>query len=197
MNEPFDDDGWPDPQLLAAWRVPSLADDFTDRVLAHASIASVRVLPENRRRERRSLAPIVAAITTALAVAAVLVLVFSPRTERIIEVRPAPAPASDPTPAVATTTPVPATTQLVLDVTPRDATVLVDGRPVAGPAPFVVGELASGPHAIDVRREGFVPIVMVVEVGGQGLRLELELVDAEPPAPASTPAAKQIGRAHV
>jgi len=82
VNEPFDDDdGWPDPQVLAAWRVPSLPDDFADRVLAHASVAHARVLPQGERR--RSSAPVVAAIAAALAVAAVLVLVFATRIERV------------------------------------------------------------------------------------------------------------------
>ncbi|HET6583359.1 MAG TPA: PEGA domain-containing protein, partial [Nannocystaceae bacterium] len=113
--------------------------------------------------------PIVAAVAAALAVAAVLALVLAMRPERSVVVN---APS---VPAVAAPVPNLATTHLVLDVTPDDASVLVDGVVVPGPAPFVVTDLAIGPHSVEVRRAGFVPLVKVIEVRRDGLHLPLDL----------------------
>lgn len=167
VNEPFDhdDDEW-HPEMLAAWRVPTLPEDFTDGVLARARVSGA----DARARERgRMRAPVVAAVAAALAVAAVLVLVLAIRGERNVVVEPTSEPAIAAPPLAVTTT------HLVLDVAPDDASVLVDGVAVPGPAPFIVGDLAIGPHSIEVRRAGFVPLVKVIEVRREGLSLTLDL----------------------
>jgi hypothetical protein len=189
VNEPFDhdDDGWPDPHVLAAWRVPTLPDEFADRVLAQAQF-SPRVQP---RARMRSHAPWIAGIAAALAMAAVLLLVFAVRSDRPVPppVTPMQEPAAEPSVAGGLEIPTVTTSPLVLDVAPADATVIVDGHAIGGSTPFVVHHLAMGPHVVDVRRVGFVPRVEIIHIEGVPRRMALELapldVAAEtlPPGP--------------
>lgn len=192
VNEPFDhdDDGWPDPHVLAAWRVPTLPDEFADRVIAQARIVTPLEAPR-RRVSSSAYAPIIAGIAAAIAMAAVLVLVFAVRSERLV---PPVTPTPEPTvvePAVAGGIEIPTvtTSALVLDVSPADATVIVDGRTLAGTTPFVAHELTMGPHVVDVRRVGFTPRVEIVHVQGVPRRLTLELapLDVDAITPATPP----------
>lgn len=175
MNERdhrFDpDDAWPGPQLLAAWTVPTLPTEFADRVLfgMHAQ-RSIPVAPRVRSRVPSTVA---ATIAVALAMAALVVLVLAPRGGL------GPAHDTSTTDAATVAHPVHSTTSLVLEVSPRDAIVRVDGTAVAGPTPFVATSLAIGPHEIQVRRDGYVPLTKVVEIDHEGLRLALALDVAE------------------
>ncbi len=199
VNEPFDpdDDGWPDPHVLAAWRVPTLPDEFADRVIAQARFA--QPLDGSPRVRSRSRASLVAAISAVVAMAAVLVLVFAVRREQLVP--PTVAPMPEPTvvePAVAGGVEIPTvtTSALVLDVTPADAVVIVDGRTLGGTAPFVAHELTMGPHVVDVRRVGFVPRVEIIHVEGVPRRLAFELapLDVAAPVPAEREPAARVPR---
>ena len=68
---------------------------------------------------------------------------------------------------------------LALQTAPADAQVIVDGEawaPVAGQSEFVI-HLVAGWHQIEVRREGYQPFSMRVEMTeGQTTRLDANLV---------------------
>ena len=68
---------------------------------------------------------------------------------------------------------------LALQTAPADAQVIVDGEawaPVAGQSEFVI-HLVAGWHQIEVRREGYQPFTMRVElIEGQTTRLDARLV---------------------
>jgi len=170
VNDPFDhDDAWPGPQLLASWTVPTLPSEFADRVLFDWH--GPRGVPSTPARERRRMPGTIAiaTIAAAIAMAAIVVLWLVPRN--------APMPVQDPrtNDDAAVAHPVRTTTSLVLQVSPRDAVVRVDGIPIAGPTPFVATALAVGPHDLEVRRDGFVPVTKMVDVDHDGLQLSLVL----------------------
>jgi hypothetical protein len=197
VNEPFDhdDDGWPDPHVLAAWRVPTLPDEFADRVLAQAQFTPR--LETAARVRARSHAPWIAGIAAALAMAAVLLLVFAVRSDRLVPppVAPMQEPAAEPSVAGGVEIPTVTTSPLVVDVAPADATVIVDGHAIGGSSPFVVHHLAMGPHVVDVRRVGFVPRVDIIHIEGVPRRMALELAPLDVAAvvlpPGSTAARKE------
>lgn len=47
---------------------------------------------------------------------------------------------------------------VTLAVTPPDAKVLVDGKPIEGESPFIVTDLAVGKHALTVKKDGYMPL---------------------------------------
>jgi eukaryotic-like serine/threonine-protein kinase len=66
----------------------------------------------------------------------------------------------------------------VIHVVPPDATVTVDGKPVAGVQPFEVADLAVGPHQLKVTRAKFLDYEATIEIRG-GDRVE-RVVELEP-----------------
>jgi len=47
---------------------------------------------------------------------------------------------------------------VTLAVTPPDAKVLVDGKPIEGESPFIVSDLTVGKHALTVKKDGYMPL---------------------------------------
>jgi hypothetical protein len=204
VNEPFDeDDGWPDPKMLAAWRVPSLPDDFADRVLANAAFADTHARPHRDRD--RPLAPLVAAIAGALAVAAALVLVLATRPERPVATPPE--PVAVPVSVIASVPPVPETPApplpvpqvvagpiVVIDVTVEPATAevrvvsagheLVRGR---GSQPFAVNRERNDDIVLEVSAPDFEPKRVPVHFSDAGqISIEITL-EPLPPSLRKTP----------
>ncbi|HWB82411.1 MAG TPA: TonB family protein [Nannocystaceae bacterium] len=74
---------------------------------------------------------------------------------------------------------------LVLDVAPGDATVEIDGQPIAGPSPFVATNLPAGKHELKVNRDGYQPWIKVIDVPAAELQLPITLMMARPGMAAS------------
>ncbi|RMG98430.1 MAG: PEGA domain-containing protein [Deltaproteobacteria bacterium] len=69
---------------------------------------------------------------------------------------------------------------LTVNVKPADATVTVDGQPVAGTSPFLVPQLAAGSHKVVVSKPGYAPFEKEITVQpGAPLVLPVELGPAK------------------
>jgi hypothetical protein len=68
---------------------------------------------------------------------------------------------------------------VTIDVTPPDAKVLIDGKEYAGSGPRAIGELAPGPHKVEVTgSDAFLPYSQEVTfTAGQALPIKLEARD--------------------
>jgi serine/threonine-protein kinase len=181
--------------VLEAHTVPELPYDFADRVMGALQAAPTITVPP-----RRSVLPwVIASCTTAIAIAAMFLLMWprpaAPEPPIVI----AAAPTTDPTPAIAVAVPTPVATppappqlgHLVLTVTPRDAIVRIDGQSIAGPSPFVATNLSVGTHAIAIEREGFESWSRTIDVPIGELDLPITLlanapIDPRPAKPRST-----------
>ena len=168
--------------VLEALTVPDLPYDFADRVMGSLQ-ASPSVMPPPRRS---ALPWVIAACTTAIAIAATLMIVWllprNPEPPIVIAAPEAPhaIPLAVATP-IATPPAAPQLGHLVLTVEPRDAIVRVDGQSIAGPSPFVATNLVVGRHAIAVERDGFETWSRTIDVPSGELDLPIALV-AVPPA---------------
>jgi len=174
--------------VLEAHTVPELPYDFADRVMGALQAAPMIAVPP-----RRSVLPwVIAACTSAVAIAATLLLwARPPAAEPSLVIAAAPTTDLQPI-AIAVPTPVatPAAPQLghlVLTVAPRDATVSIDGQSIAGPSPFVATNLALGSHAIAVERDGYETWSRTIDVPIGELDLPITLMAN---APVDKPAAK-------
>jgi hypothetical protein len=65
---------------------------------------------------------------------------------------------------------------VTIDVTPPDATVMIDGKEIAGAGPRVIAELAAGTHKLEVSKgDAFLPFTQELEfTAGQSLPIKLE-----------------------
>ena len=172
----------PPRSLLESYAVPELPVDFTDRVMAslHGDVA---------RPPTPSRAPwILAAASTACAIAACVALVLSQRqapaptpepAAPAVAVAPPPAappPAAPPMPVAAPVVARPSG-DVIVQVDPPDAIVRVDGVRIveASGSPFVRTNLLVGPHLIEVEREGYVSWSQRIDVPAHALPLSVEL----------------------
>lgn len=182
--------------VLEALAVPELPYDFTDRVMGSLQAASVARV----RASRPALPWVVAACSSAVALAATLLLVMmwktspptpTPTPVAVVATTPTPTPA--PTPLPVAGSPVPAAKvdlgHLVLTVEPADALVRVDGVVVAGPSPFVATNLPPGPHAIAIESEGHIPWTREIDLPVGELDLSIELAPQVTPSPSPSPKA--------
>lgn len=165
--------------ILEVLTVPELSADFTDRVMG--GLMPPRI--ERRVIDRSRLPWLVAGVSTCAAAVAIALLI------RPSAVAPPVPPVSAPQvaapvehvasvehTAVVDRAPVesPRRGNVVLAITPADATVRIDGRLVVGPSPFVITNLVTGVHAIEVEHDGFEPWVR--EIDGPDVTLELSIV---------------------
>ena len=68
---------------------------------------------------------------------------------------------------------------LTVNVTPADATLIVDGNPVPGTSPFIVSKLAAGPHKVVVTKAGFATFEKQIDIqAGAPLLLPVTLAPA-------------------
>jgi len=134
--------------VLEALTVPDLPYDFADRVMGSLQAAPVVAVPP-----RRSVVPwVIAACTSAMALAATLLFVWALRERASVPTTPEPAlviAAPAPTP-VAPPPVAPRLGHLVLTIDPHDATVRIDGQEISGPSPFIATNLAIGRHELTV-----------------------------------------------
>jgi serine/threonine protein kinase len=72
-----------------------------------------------------------------------------------------------------------AITNVTIDVTPADATVMIDGKEIAGSGPRAIAELAAGPHKVEVSKgDAFLPFSQELTfTAGQSLPIKLEARD--------------------
>lgn len=171
------DEALPPRDVLEAYTVPDLPLDFTDRVMAS--------LHPTTTPHRPVRAPwIVAGVATACAIAATALLVLTPRREvtqvvPVVAATPA-GPAAEPVPVAA---PIAAATgDLVIEATPHDAIVRIDGVPIGeslGGSPFVRTNLPVGTHVVEVERDGFLPWHRSIDLPPRALHLKVELHAAE------------------
>lgn len=72
-----------------------------------------------------------------------------------------------------------AITNVTIDVTPADATVMIDGKEYAGAGPRAIAELAPGIHKLEVSKgDAFLPFTQELEfTAGQSLPVKLEARD--------------------
>lgn len=174
------DEALPPLAVLEAYTVPDLPMDFTDRVMASLHPTTARPTAPVR-------APwIVAGVATACAIAATVMLVLvqmrGPVPTTVVASTP-PVPAADPVPVAAP--PLPTTGDLVIEATPHDAIVRIDGKPITdttGGSPFVRTNLAVGSHLVEVERDGFLPWHRSIDVPPRALHLTIALrATATPP----------------
>ena len=64
---------------------------------------------------------------------------------------------------------------LTVQSTPADATVMVDGKPVAGESPFVVTNLAAGKHKVSIAKDGYLPVEREIDLTSTGLIVPVTL----------------------
>jgi serine/threonine protein kinase len=64
---------------------------------------------------------------------------------------------------------------LTVQSTPADATVTVDGKPVAGESPFVVTNLAAGKHKVAIAKDGYLPVEREIDLTSTGLIVPVTL----------------------
>ena len=77
-----------------------------------------------------------------------------------------------------------------IDVTPADATVMIDGKEYAGSGPRAIGELAGGTHKLEVSKDGFLPYSQDVTFeANQALPIKLEARDVTLTVTVTPPAA--------
>lgn len=67
---------------------------------------------------------------------------------------------------------------VTMEVTPRDARVVVDGRPVEGESPFIVSDLRVGKHAVTVKKDGYETLQAEFELSSASMHMRFKL-DAE------------------
>lgn len=72
-----------------------------------------------------------------------------------------------------------AITNVTIDVTPADATVMIDGKEIAGAGPRAIAELTAGTHKLEVSKgDAFLPFTQELEfTAGQSLPIKLEARD--------------------
>jgi hypothetical protein len=58
---------------------------------------------------------------------------------------------------------------LTVQATPADASVTVDGNPVAGESPFVVTNLDSGKHKVAIAKDGYLPVEREIDLTASGI----------------------------
>jgi len=95
--------------------------------------------------------------------------------------------ASTPTGPTAQLVPVVvATGDLVIEASPHDAIVRIDGVPVGesmGGSPFVRTNLPVGAHLVEIERDGYLPWHRSIDVPPRALQLKIELHPTEPVGP--------------
>lgn len=183
-DEPELDEAMPPLAVLEAYTVPDLPFDFSDRVMA--SLQSAATAPPRPVR-----APwIVAGVAMACAIAATVALVLTPQrdvTRSTAAVVAASTPAGPTAPPVSVAAPVAiATGDLVIDASPHDAIVRIDGVPVGestGGSPFVRTNLPVGTHLVEIERDGYLPWHRSIDVPPRALQLKVELRPTEPAGP--------------
>lgn len=75
-------------------------------------------------------------------------------------------------------TPEAAITNVTIDVTPADATVMIDGKEYAGSGPRAIAELAPGTHKLEVSKDAFLPYSQELTfTAGQSVPIKLEARD--------------------
>lgn len=175
-HELYDDEPTlPERDLLEAWEVPMTSPELTDRIMSR--LDGMSAAPSPRRDQRRGQGRLEwAVVAVGMVAAAALVLAL---------VRPGSSPPAE-LPAAAAVTgpgavasaasagPAARVPTLVVRTEPADATVHIDGVPVAGPSPFSISGLRSGAHRLTVEREGYLPVERTVE-GGMATELPIEL----------------------
>ena len=62
-----------------------------------------------------------------------------------------------------------------MEVTPRDARVVVDGRPVEGESPFIVSDLRVGKHAVTVKKDGYETLQAEFELSSASMHMRFKL----------------------
>ena len=80
-------------------------------------------------------------------------------------------------PTPATDAPAPATAggAVTLAVTPPDAKVLVDGKPIEGESPFIVSDLSVGKHTLTVKKDGYMPLQKEFVLAATALPMQFAL----------------------
>ena len=170
----------PPRHLLDAWDVPGPPLDFEDRIMA--DFPGARTGARRRGVSANPLSLVVPLVAGVAAAALVLIWLTVVRVDD--GGPPTPVPSAEPrvAPDVSGTLP-PATERsaatLVLDVSPDAAVVEVDGRWIAGPAPFIATPLSVGEHRVRVRAEGRITVERTLELGAGTTELPISLASRQ------------------
>ncbi len=171
------DPSLPERDVLESWMVPPPAADFTDRIMEHVDthLAAARPVASVVPPRRGGLRWAVVGVGMVAAAALVLGLVQLGGSGPAASLEPT-VPVAAPSPA-ATLAVVPRAVpvgQVVVETTPSDSTLLVDGAAVSGSSPYLVSGLSAGSHRLEVMREGYLTSEHSVQ-GGADHRLSVSL----------------------
>lgn len=176
-NSPHSGGDLPPRDVLDAWDVPGPPLDLEDRIMG--------AFPGGRARSG-SANPLTLVVPLVAGVAAAALVLIWMTLVRVDEGAPA-----APAPAVESTSEVPPVSgvaeaaverggaTLVLDVSPDAAVVEVDGRWIAGPAPFIATPLSVGEHRLKVRAEGRISVERTLRLGAGTTELPISLASRQ------------------
>ncbi len=159
--------------VLDAWEVPAPPSDLEDAIMKGIDMTRAGKSSVAERTATTLIVPILAGLA-----AAALVLVWLATTRERPDAHQAPAPVAAPAPTP-TAPPEPEKPEtaatLVIDVGPVSAEVVVDGKALEGPAPFIVTALPTGKHKLKVDAPDHLPIERTLDLPAGTTEIPIKL----------------------